>query len=40
MFNPETENPKVYDRLKSAGIRVQEACTLVLLKTGQYDQAE
>ncbi|MCG8637313.1 MAG: CoA-binding protein [Desulfobacterales bacterium] len=40
IFNPETENPKVYDRLKSAGICVQEACTLVLLKTGQYDQAE
>ncbi len=38
IFNPETENPKVYDQLKSAGIRVQEACTLVLLKTSQYDQ--
>jgi predicted CoA-binding protein len=37
IFNPETENPKVYDKLKSAGIRVQEACTLVLLKTDQYD---
>lgn len=36
IFNPETENPAVYDRLKSAGIRVQEACTLVLLRTGQY----
>jgi len=36
IFNPETENPKVYERLKSAGIQVQEACTLVLLKTGQY----
>ena len=36
IFNPETENPAVYDRLKAAGIQVQEACTLVLLKTGQY----
>ena len=36
IFNPDTENPKVYDRLKAAGITVQEACTLVLLKTGQY----
>ena len=36
IFNPETENPKVYDRLRDAGIAVQEACTLVLLRTGQY----
>lgn len=36
IFNPETENPAVYDRLKDAGIQVQEACTLVLLRTGQY----
>jgi len=36
IFNPNTENPAVYDRLKSAGIQVQEACTLVLLKTNQY----
>lgn len=38
IFNPETENPEVYGRLKAAGIRVQEACTLVLLRTNQYDQ--
>lgn len=38
IFNPETENPGVYDRLKAAGIHVQEACTLVLLRTGQYDR--
>ena len=37
IFNPETENPQVYDRLKGAGIRVQEACTLVLLRTNQYE---
>jgi predicted CoA-binding protein len=37
IFNPGTENPAAYDRLRQAGIRVQEACTLVLLKTGQYD---
>ena len=36
IFNPNTENPAVYDRLKSAGIQVQEACTLVLLKTNPY----
>lgn len=36
IFNPNTENPAVYDRLKGAGIQVQEACTLVLLRTNQY----
>ena len=36
IFNPGTENPDAYDRLKAAGIEVVEACTLVLLRTGQY----
>ena len=36
IFNPGTENPDAYDRLKVAGIEVVEACTLVLLRTGQY----
>lgn len=36
IFNPGTENPSEYDRLKSAGITVLEACTLVLLKTNQF----
>lgn len=36
IFNPGSENPAIYQSLKSAGIMVQEACTLVLLKTGQY----
>ncbi|WP_320044172.1 CoA-binding protein [uncultured Desulfobacter sp.] len=36
IFNPGTENPQAYERLKSAEIKVQEACTLVLLKTDQY----
>jgi predicted CoA-binding protein len=36
IFNPGTENPAVYDELKNAGIVVIEACTLVLLKTGQF----
>jgi len=36
IFNPGTENPAVYDRLREAGIQVQEACTLVLLRTGQF----
>lgn len=36
IFNPNTENPGAYEKLKDAGITVTEACTLVLLKTGQY----
>jgi predicted CoA-binding protein len=36
IFNPGTENPAAYDKLKAAGIEVLEACTLVLLKTNQY----
>jgi len=36
IFNPGTENPELYQALKTAGINFEEACTLVLLKTGQY----
>lgn len=36
IFNPGTENPDIYPYLSAAGIRVLEACTLVLLSTGQY----
>ena len=36
IFNPGAENEAVYDRLKAEGIEVVEACTLVLLKTGQF----
>lgn len=36
IFNPGTENDELSDMAKEAGIRVQEACTLVLLGTGQY----
>lgn len=36
IFNPGTENPTEYDRLKTAGIAVLEDCTLVLLKTNQF----
>ncbi|MBY0535966.1 MAG: CoA-binding protein [Chitinophagaceae bacterium] len=36
IFNPGTENPEFEDRLEAAGIQAQEACTLVLLSTGQY----
>ena len=37
IFNPGSENPAIYPRLQQAGIAVQEACTLVLLSTRQFD---
>lgn len=36
IFNPGTEDAEVEAQLRQAGIRTQEACTLVLLGTGQY----
>ena len=36
IFNPGTENPGEYDRLLRAGIEVLEACTLIMLSTGQF----
>ena len=36
IFNPGTENPEFYQLLKSNNIKVEEACTLVLLITNQY----
>lgn len=36
IFNPGTENPAAYDQLRTAGIEPLEACTLVMLSTGQF----
>jgi hypothetical protein len=36
VFNPGTENPEFEKRLIENGISPLEACTLVLLRTGQY----
>ena len=36
IFNPGTENPSLYGELEKVGIKVEEACTLVLLATNQY----
>lgn len=36
IFNPGTENPAFEKLCIDAGIAVQQACTLVLLSTGQY----
>lgn len=37
ILNPGTENDSAKQQLTAAGIKVEEACTLVLLQTGQYD---
>lgn len=37
IFNPGTENEAAYPILRQAGIEVEEACTLVLLSTNQFD---
>ncbi len=36
IFNPGTENPLFFQRAKSVGIEALEACTLVMLTTGQF----
>ncbi len=36
IFNPGTENPEFIEKLKSAGIYSEIACTLVLLATSQF----
>lgn len=36
IFNPGTENPELEEKLAAAGIDVVRACTLVLLRTGQF----
>lgn len=36
IFNPGAENPELRDRLRDEGINTVEACTLVLLRTGQF----
>lgn len=38
IFNPGAENEELADIAKTNGIEVLEACTLVLLSTGQYDK--
>ncbi len=36
IFNPGAENPRLEQGLTSKGIKVENACTLVLLRTGQW----
>ena len=37
IFNPGTENPELEDALRARGIAAVRACTLVLLRTGQFN---
>lgn len=39
IFNPGSENPELQKRLEEAGVHVVEACTLVLLRSNQFDEA-
>ena len=39
IFNPGSENPELVVALKKAGIHTVHACTLVLLRTGQFETA-
>lgn len=36
LFNPGTENADFQEKLSDVGIQYEEACTLVLLSTGQF----
>ena len=36
IFNPGAENPELAELARNKGIEVGEACTLVMLNTGQY----
>lgn len=36
IFNPGTENPELEALAQAAGIETLQACTLVMLRTGQY----
>lgn len=37
IFNPGSENPELYQALEKNSIRFIEACTLVLLRTNQFE---
>lgn len=36
IFNPGAENPELMEKLEAAGIVCLEACTLVMLRTGEF----
>ncbi len=40
IFNPGAENPNIIDKCMTKGIKTENACTLVLLNTGQFFVAD
>ncbi|RZA09048.1 MAG: CoA-binding protein [Proteobacteria bacterium] len=36
IFNPGSENPELAEKLRQANVAVENACTLVLLRSGQF----
>ncbi len=38
LFNPGAENPELAQKAEAKGIKTLEACTLVLLRTNQFDR--
>ncbi len=38
IFNPGAENPSLDAKARSNGIKTMEGCTLVMLRTGQFDK--
>jgi predicted CoA-binding protein len=40
IFNPGSENAGLENRLRQAGIAYEQACTLVLLRTGQFQTGD
>lgn len=39
VFNPGTENPSLQQKLQERGVAAVEGCTLVMLKTGQWENS-
>lgn len=40
IFNPGTEDDQVRQKLEKAGIQTMDACTLVLLRTNQFEESK
>lgn len=39
IFNPGAESPEIAEKFREAGVRVVEACTLILLEEGRFETA-
>ena len=40
IFNPGAENPELFKMAEDKGIIAENACTLVMLSTGEYEKLE